>query len=842
MPRLQHTRNKAYAGIALGLALTSPSVYAQNSEASKKLFDQAFAQRKKKTVQQIALPATVDSRQTGTVDAQIRSEGVWLSREDMVRVLKNVVTPRILTAVTNLEPLGTWLSTDALQTVGIQAQYSSQSITLDISIPLTLRQIQTLKIDSRGAEHALMATDSAITPEYWSLITNGRLTLSQTTNTGAAATHTGRLQLDGAQRAGSWVLENVGSLPIGQSSGSSSREITRLVRDWPQHAIRLVMGDISSVARSGVASIPMGGLQISRRFNLSPGLNPQSQPSQSLALPNGGSVDVKTNGFVSRTLHLAPGVYNLQDIPVFTGANAVELVVVEPGGKKSVHQFDYFFDSALLAKEFAEYDFSIGHPRQIGLNGQYYVGDQTVVAGSWRQGITNDTTLGAAIQYRSRPHTNVLLAQVDALWATRWGTVSGFVAQSKHPLFSGHSYSLQWRMQSAVENTAARAPLNWSAIAQLTRTGAGFASLSADTASIASREVGVRIAAVTAAGLSTSLSASMRTSDTAATESRAFAINARKNLSPNWSAEISVGRQKIALVHSQYATVSLRYSGEKSPAGGSLRTSMSYQSQEHILRTDVEATGINTVAGADATWRFSAGASNGAQGTEMSLRTALETSRAQWSAQWVETSNSLGKTRFLEADLGMAFIASPKGWAFAKPVADSAAQIMPREGYGNLSIYVDPSLDRSAASSDYFGAPVLTDLIGYVPREIQLDVANLPPGRSLGVDRPLLRPTYRSVSVVPLGSNANVQLSGVLLNPQGIAYGLVALRLTAQDSGNTVDLFTSRRGRFTSPSLPPGLYWLTIPGEAAPLRVVTITPDQTGLVDVGIVALKGEQP
>ena len=142
MPRLQHTRNKAYAGIALGLALTSPSVYAQNSEASKKLFDQAFAQRKKKTVQQIALPATVDSRQTGTVDAQIRSEGVWLSREDMVRVLKNVVTPRILTAVTNLEPLGTWLSTDALQTVGIQAQYSSQSITLDISIPLTLRQIQ----------------------------------------------------------------------------------------------------------------------------------------------------------------------------------------------------------------------------------------------------------------------------------------------------------------------------------------------------------------------------------------------------------------------------------------------------------------------------------------------------------------------------------------------------------------------------------------------------------------------------------------------------------------------------------------------------------------------------
>jgi outer membrane usher protein len=151
-------------------------------------------------------------------------------------------------------------------------------------------------------------------------------------------------------------------------------------------------------------------------------------------------------------------------------------------------------------------------------------------------------------------------------------------------------------------------------------------------------------------------------------------------------------------------------------------------------------------------------------------------------------------------------------------------------------------LDRAAAASDHFGPPVLTDLNAYTPREIQLDVANLPPGRSLGVDRPLLQPSYRSITIVPLGSDANVQFSGALLTAQGQPAGLIALRLAPVDKGDAVDLFTSRKGRFTSPPLPPGRYWLLLPGSAKPLKQLQIDAGQAGLIDLGILTMPSDSP
>jgi hypothetical protein len=86
---------------------------------------------------------------------------------------------------------------------------------------------------------------------------------------------------------------------------------------------------------------------------------------------------------------------------------------------------------------------------------------------------------------------------------------------------------------------------------------------------------------------------------------------------------------------------------------------------------------------------------------------------------------------------------------------------------------------------------------------------------------------------VPLGSNANVQFSGSLLTAQGQPAALISLRLAPVGKGDPVDLFTSRRGRFTSPPLPPGRYWLTIAGDTKPLKQLQIDEGQAGLIDLG---------
>jgi outer membrane usher protein len=529
-------------------------------------------------------------------------------------------------------------------------------------------------------------------------------------------------------------------------------------------------------------------------------------------------------------------VYELRDIPVFTGANAVELQILEPGGRTSVRRFDYFFDAALLAPGLSEFDLAMGQPSQVAPGGLRYLPAQPVAAASWRQGLLVDTTLGAAAQTRRSANGQVRVLQADGLWATGWGTALAYLARNQHPGFSGQSASLQWRWQSATQREAEAGRWSWATVAQTTRNSSGFAALQSDTASSASQDTGVRVSALIPGGLSASLSAARRSGSTAADNARSLGLSLRQTINRQWSLETTLGSQQDSTRTNKFFTVSLRYSGERQPDGTAVRASSAYQSQDRRLQVESEATGITTVAGADAPWRLLAGTARSDTSNETSLRAAMLTSRAEVSAHLTNT-RSLGagggSSRLAEASFASTLLASGGGWALTRPVSDSAALIVPRPGYEQLLMYVDPALDRAAAASDRFGAPVLTDLNAYTQREIQLDVANLPPGRGMGVDRPLLQPTYRSITIVPLGSNANVQFSGSLLTAQGQPAALISLRLAPVGKGDPVDLFTSRRGRFTSPPLPPGRYWLTIAGDTKPLKQLQIDEGQAGLIDLG---------
>lgn len=838
-----HKRCGARIGLPMGMVaaigatvVIALDVRAQPADAaSKALFDQAFAQRRRTTVQQIALPTTLDGRELGSVDAQIRPDGVWLLREALLKALKNTLNPEVYAALASAEPAGAWVSADRMKSLGIVAAYSAQSITLELKVPLDLRQTRFLRVDGRGSSDLKKPAEEILQPETWSLIANTRWVMTQSSSDSGTLS-TGRAYIDGAQRMGDWVLESAGSVPLGAASGVSSRELTRLVRDWPEHAIRLSLGDINTAARPGLPSAALGGLQLSRRFNLNPGLNAQSQPGDRLALPAGAAVDVRANGFVTRTLQLAPGVYELRDIPVFTGANAVELQIIEPGGRTSVRRFDYFFDAALLAPGLSEFDLALGQPSQAAPGGLRYLPAQPVTAVSWRQGLLANTTLGAAAQTRRSANGQIRVLQADSLWATGWGTALAYLARNQHPGFSGQSASVQWRWQSATQREAEAGRWSWAAVAQTTRNSSGYAALQSDTSSRASQDSGARVSALIPGGLSASLSATKRSGSTAADNARTLGLSLRKTINRQWSVETTLGNQQDITGNLKSFTVSLRYSGERQPDGTAVRASGAYQSPNSRQQAETEVTGFNTVAGADAPWRLIASTARSDASNETSLRAAMQTSRSEVSAQLANT-RSLGaggaNSRLVEASFASTLLASKGGWALTRPVSDSAALIVPRPGYEQLVMYVDPVMDRAAAASDRFGAPVLTDLNAYTQREIQLDVANLPPGRGMGVDRPLLQPSYRSITIVPLGSNANVQFSGSLLTSQGQPAALISLRLAPVGKGEAVDLFTSRRGRFTSPPLPPGRYWLTIAGDTKPLKQLQIDEGQAGLVDLG---------
>lgn len=111
----------------------------------------------------------------------------------------------------------------------------------------------------------------------------------------------------------------------------------------------------------------------------------------------------------------------------------------------------------------------------------------------------------------------------------------------------------------------------------------------------------------------------------------------------------------------------------------------------------------------------------------------------------------------------------------------------------------------------------------------------------MGMDRPVLLPTYRSVLVVPVGSNALTRIQGRLIGKDGQPLGLQSL-LLRNTQGQTIDLFTNRSGQFTSPQLSPGRYILQRPEENTVLASFVVNDDDQARLDIGILQIEGDSP
>lgn len=831
-----------------GLALCAAHVAAQTAGApapitagqasTQSVFDQAFGKRRTRAVQRLALPTTLDGREIGTLDAELGPQGLRMARKPLAEALKRVLRADVHLRLDSADATAL-IAQPELAALGITAEYSEQRIAVDLTVPLALRAVRAVYLDGRAIE-AGDTTEGRVVPAPWSLLVNGRWAASQQVADGATLRRS-RLFVEGAARVADWVLEGNGSAATDGTGSGFERYESRLVRDWPDKALRLSLGDVVSSSRPGLSTLALGGLHLGRQFGLNPQLNSQAQPVQSLGLPAGGSVDVVVNGFVVRSLRLDPGVYNLSAIPVFTGANDVVLRVVEPGGRVTEQRNAYFFDASLLAPGLSEWDLAFGAPLQSGAGSRAYTSRRLIGSAWWRQGWAGGLTAGAGLQWRQEAGSNATLMQGDALWASPLGTLAGWAAQSHQHWGSGHAASVQWRA-STVPTPAAR--LSISAAAQLTWSGNGYAPVDADKAGLRSTDAGLRLSAIWAGGWGATLALAQRHVAQPDGRSTNQTATVRKRVGRHWSVEAALARTRSGAAPTVLnGVVALRYSGEAAPDGTSYRASSSWQSHDRRLQADAEASGVTTLAGGEAPWRLAGTRIQAGSGHDTSLRANLLTGRGDASWAVTRVQGVAGASTLHELTLASAVIVSPAGIQVGATVADSAAVLVPRRGFDGLKLVVDPRGERVAASSDRWGPPVLSDLLAYSPRELQLDVENLPPGRGLGIDRPLLLPTYRSVLLVPVGSDANTQLGGRLQGAAGQLLGLQALRLQALGGkAEPIDLFTNRRGGFMSPPLPPGRYVLTRPGEAEPLVRVEIGQDQQGLVDLGTVQVKEEAP
>ena len=355
------------------------------------------------------------------------------------------------------EPLGqeppSYLPLDVIKQRGIDIRYDPQAIELQAAPALEQRAPQNLDFGNKGD----IASDALEHPANVSAYVNMRVTgayVSQSSSgsTGIDAT---TVDLDGALRFRGFVLESEASLYAGAPAGLTQayyqdyvfyRHGTRFVYDLPEEATRIRLGDFTP-DYTGFQNAPdMLGLSVQQSYaQLQPGKTIRPTGSHSFSLERPSSVDIIIDKVLFRHIKLAPGNYDLSDIPLRAGANDVKLVIEDDTGARRTLEFNAFSGNELLAPGISEWSFNAGiksydqgaiqqgspgngalpNVTVVNKNSIYqqrdYYFDKPVATGYYRTGITTALTVDAN-------------AQTDNSVAM---TGAGFAAQTVFGLFTG---------------------------------------------------------------------------------------------------------------------------------------------------------------------------------------------------------------------------------------------------------------------------------------------------------------------------------------------------------------------------------------------------------------------
>lgn len=819
-------------------------------------FEQVFGQRKARAVKRIAIPLWLDNQEKTLIDVELAGQDLRIYRKALQDALADILDAKTQEKLSVND--ASWLTLSDLEQLELTASYDPARIVLQLSIPMSLRRTVDLSLNRRQQNKSETGREQVFTPLPWSLIVNSRWTHSESQSTMNATTVDDVLFADSAlfisEKSGGWTVEHAGYQRFSKQdhyveNGRWVAQNTRVLRDWPEQQIRLNLGDLSTSAGYGMTPQDLTGIQINRQWSLNPRNLVQALPAHNLSLPAGAAVDVEVNGFIASSLRLGPGNYKISDIPLFGGANDVLLRIVEPGGKVRLYDLKYFFDAALLKPGLRDWSFAIGQARTLDATSR----SPLITNGMLTQGITDSLTAGIGFQLQTQSPRPAYLWQFHSTWASAWGTWSQRWSQSQHLWGSAMSNTLQWSwapQAGSIKTQGVAGSVQW------TQTQKGYAPLDSQTPPSARQEIGVKLNFQLPQQWSGSWSWLHNRQNQQGQQVMAWAT--RKQLSQNWALDLSLQQQKIPAVAAASAQIPNRsysvYIGLRYRAPPVPNATMQWQAKSQVTQfsgsdtrwqQDWTGQGSTSWSGGDAQWQTQMQQTQ--QGGQKSslLQGELLTGRYHLGTSYnrvTQVNSNLGSPQrafsHWESTLGSAFILSSYGVHISAPITDAAALFIPRKGYENLKLYVDPQQQTSAASADRWGMPVLSTLMSYNTRQLKLDIDPLPPGLQIGDALPWVEPGYRSVLAIPIGSDANTQIKGSLKNQDGQALGLTAirlLRLATDGDKNTIDLFTNRKGQFTSPPLRPGNYTMLIPGESTALSRWHISSEEAGIKDLGTV-------
>jgi len=776
----------------------------------------------------ISLPVTLDGRYVGDIQMDIAGERVTFPAERFVQLIQADVTAATTTSVAQAATAGRLTPIDA-SVAGMKVRYDSSLQELQVLTLIEARNRRLLNVSpGEGAD-----TSPIEMPEPVSLFLNGAISYSYIVE-GPRGSNRGRQPLTGSLELGGRLFGNDGVAFItrhvyDEAAAHPFRRIeSQLIYDDVAHLLRVTAGDLRNRGTNLQALPRMAGLSVERFYGLEPTrvFRPIGQTTFDLERPS--TVQVRVNGLIFQELYLDSGRYDLRDLPLNQGSNAIELVIRDDTGREQIISQNNFFDFDLLATGETDFSAAVG-VRSETPNGVIRYTNDWIFSGFARHGFSDSFTAGLDAQGDKKGGA----VGASVIWASPIGT---------------------WRLQASGSQRKA--------IGFGYAVGAGYSntgyvgrdwrwSLRADAQYVDDKFATIGDIALLNGG-AIDRAARTRVSANAQINSARLAFN----LSADYERIQGEGTRTTALAGVNYtinSTLAVGVFGRHVKASGQSNTGFFFQLNWTPGRNRlVRGTYDTARREVDLNYRYSPQPYVGTTAYELGLRRSGEIDTAELSGRVAHVSNRFEVTaqhnilstsnfdsdervQISRATLASSLVLAGGKLSFSRPVREAFAIVSRHSTLARKQILIDRTENGVRAQSDGFGPAVIPDLPTYIRTSAYVDVEDLPPGYDMGSGQfGFKAPLYAGYSL-EAGSAASVSIMGSVVNKEGKPLGFIAGELQRKDrpGDEPIPVFTNRAGRLVGIGLTPGVYVLTLRTEPQFQQDITIDGNGGNLVNIG---------
>ena len=359
------------------------------------LFAKAFGKKAAIAVpSKVKVDFRINSNTIGECELFSNSSGSFdqISTPNLLELLEEVLKEHVFLRVKDQLGNNKKTQLNSLKQLGISAFYNSTNLSLDVEIKPELKKPQILSLINK--RKASVREENRVKAEKVSGFLNAFTNVGLTAGGDQANLS---MRLEGSLNINGFVLET----STDYSGENFELGRTSLIYDIPDKLQRFSLGNISTGTRNFQQNFDLDGIRISKEFYLDPSLQISPRGNEPLILNTDSEVELYINNQLIRHFFLNAGVYALQDIGLYNGANNIRIRIKDEFGKITVKTSNQYYDSHLLKPGLSLFAISVGYLSNQQSYSESNIEKLPIFSGYYQRGINKELTLSLDAQFSS---------------------------------------------------------------------------------------------------------------------------------------------------------------------------------------------------------------------------------------------------------------------------------------------------------------------------------------------------------------------------------------------------------------------------------------------------------